>query len=616
MSAASQKDTSHPARSRTLFELSVLLGILLLVRLPFLYQAIGGDDVYYLAAAYHGLIDPLHPNHTTYVFEGRDVNFQGFPHPPGNAWFLCALVALFGDVREPVFHAAYLAFSVVAVVGMYALARRFSLFPFWATALFITVPAFFVNGNLLESDVPLGAFWTAGAAAFIWGVERRSRARLIIAGVLLGVSGLIGMQAAALSVVLLAYLWLRRERFSFGRIIAALAPFLALCAWQLFERLTSGVFPFSVSTGYLAQYGYERFDAKVKNALGLTIHAVFLVFPILLPFALRYIWNRRRDPDVLFLVFWSVFWLLAASVLFYSGSARYLLPMAPAVVLLLSHAPRRWVILTFALQLAISLGLATVNYQHWGAYRKWETEVHRKLGSRRVWVDAEWGLRHYFEADGALPSRRNQWIPPGEVIIQSELAYPAPFMRGGSQLVTIADLTVNPVLPFRLIGVDTHSGYSSISKGFLPYGFLGGAIDHVHAYELRPVQPALTRLLMNAPAAETQILYGIDKLEDHSWRWMGSEAAVLLKNPGRTSALTVHFYVPQGAKARRLYLTVVGGPAKTQIIPAPGSFVASLSVSPKGTAPVTVRLGVDQTFRAPGDQRDLGVILNEVGFTE
>ena len=50
-----------PSRSR-LCELWIILGLVLLIRLPFLNQAIQGDDHIYLTEAAHALIEPLHPN--------------------------------------------------------------------------------------------------------------------------------------------------------------------------------------------------------------------------------------------------------------------------------------------------------------------------------------------------------------------------------------------------------------------------------------------------------------------------------------------------------------------------------------------------------------------------
>ena len=124
-----------------------LLGLVLLIRLPFLNQAIQGDDHIYLTEAAHALIDPLHPNNVKYVFMGDEVDLRGHSHPPGNAWPLAGLLLLFGDVKEVPFHAAYIVFSLIAVWAMWSLACRFSERPVWATLLFIAVPAFVVNGG-------------------------------------------------------------------------------------------------------------------------------------------------------------------------------------------------------------------------------------------------------------------------------------------------------------------------------------------------------------------------------------------------------------------------------------------------------------------------------------
>ena len=51
--------------------LLVALGLVLLIRLPFLNQAIQGDDHIYLTEAQHALIDPLHPSDVKYRLPRR-----------------------------------------------------------------------------------------------------------------------------------------------------------------------------------------------------------------------------------------------------------------------------------------------------------------------------------------------------------------------------------------------------------------------------------------------------------------------------------------------------------------------------------------------------------------
>ena len=72
--------------------LLLILGLVLLIRLPFLNQAIQGDDHIYLTEAQHALIDPWHPNDVKYIFMGDEVDLRGHSHPPGNAWPLAGLI--------------------------------------------------------------------------------------------------------------------------------------------------------------------------------------------------------------------------------------------------------------------------------------------------------------------------------------------------------------------------------------------------------------------------------------------------------------------------------------------------------------------------------------------
>ena len=593
--------------------LLLLTVLVLLLRLPFVDQSVGGDDVYYLAAAYHGLTDPLHPNHTSYVFEGRDVTFQGYPHPPGNAAFLMILLAVFGDVREIPFHVAYLLFSLAAVYGMYALARRFSPHPLWATLLFLAVPAFVVNGNSFESDVPLLAFWMTGAAAFVYAVDRDSKRLLALAAACLAATGMIAMQALLFTPILLAYLFIVRKKRPAYLIVAAI-PILVLIGWQLFERITSGQFPAAVSAAYMAGDGFARVAVKLRNALALSIHTGFMIFPILLPFAVRETWRRRNDPATRFLLAWIILFLGGAWVIFYAGSARYLLPLAAPLAILASLAPVRWVRVAFALQLALSVSLAAVNEQQWNSYRAFAASLREQTLHQRVWVDAEWGLRHYFEADGALPMHRDQWIPPGDIVVESELAFPAPIPHGGSSLVPIADMTIDPWLPLRLIGIDAQSGYSTTSKGLLPYDVRGGVIDRVHAFALRQRDPERSVLPMGSPDAESQIVSGIYPAEGAPWRWMSGDATMLLKSPRRPATLQLQLYIADAAPARTVRLSIAGGPSTTQTFPGPGSYSMNLPVDTTNMSPVAVTIHVDRTFSTAADSRKLGIILNEIGL--
>src|SRR5947208_2794984 len=236
-------------RSRARKQAIVLFGLVLLIRLPFLNQAIQGDDHIYLSQAQHAQIDPLHPNHFKYVFMGEEFDLRGHSHPPGNAWPLAGLLLLFGDVKEVPFHAAYMAFSLLAAWAMWRLAYRFSPQPLWAALLFVAVPAFVVNGGSLEADVPFLAFWMASITLFC-------ADRLLLAAAAMVVAAMMAYQAVLLTPILAVYVWLFHPKQR-ARWLVILVPVITLAAWQIFSRLTTGEMPAAKLNEYFWSYGLQ-----------------------------------------------------------------------------------------------------------------------------------------------------------------------------------------------------------------------------------------------------------------------------------------------------------------------------------------------------------------------
>jgi hypothetical protein len=608
-------------------QLLLVLGLVLLIRIPFLNQAIQGDDHIYLTEASHALTDPLHPDDTSYVFQGVEVDLRGQPHPPLDAWVLAGLIAVFGSVKEIPFHVAYMVFSLIAAGAMWSLARRFSPHPLWAALLFVAVPAFVVNGNSLETDLPFLALWMAAVALFVGqdGILRgglqppparradcQSARRLKIcptgSAVCMALAALTAYQAVLLTPILAVYVWLfhRRDR---TRWLILLIPPLTVAAWQLFERLSTGVLPAAVLNGYLATL--QTFDAKLASALALTIHSWFIVFPALVPPAFILAWRRRREPDTLFLLAWIGIFFAGALVVFFAGSARYLLPMAAPVVLLASRLRPKWLAAGFALQLALSLALAVVNYQHWDGYRQFAHSLRLAAAGHRVWLDGEWGLRYYLESDGALPLKKTQRLRPGDIVVSSDLGASVNPAAPFSPLRTVE---IRSAVPLRLIGLESHSGYSTVARGFWPFGVSAGLIDRVRAVEVAERHPTLAYLPMNAPQAADQIVNGIFSLEDNRFRWMSRSAVVALKSPPAALPLRATFTIPPQARARRVTLLLDGRQVASQTYQAPGTYtLESPPVRPAGAAAM-VEIAIDQTFFAPPDSRELGIVLTGVGF--
>ena len=580
--------------------LLLILGLVLLLRLPFLHQAVQGDDPVYLAEASHALIEPLHPDHVGYVFRGREVDLRGLTHPPLNGWMLAGLLAVFGDVKEVPFHLAYLTFSLIAAIAMWSLARRFTADPLWATLLFLAVPAFMVNGTSFETDVPFAAFWMAAIALFC-------ADRLALAALFMVLASLTAYQTVVLIPILAVYCWLYR-RHSRAHWVTLLTPSVVLVAWQVFERVSTGALPAGVLSGYFTIY--QTLQAKLVNALALSVHFWFLVFPAYMPFAFLLAWRKRRKRETQFLLAWVAIFFGSALVIFFAGSARYLLPMAAPMAMLAAALPRRLLAAGFGLQMALSLGLALMNYQHWDSYRAYAASLTPVIENHRVWVDDEWGLRHYMQDHGALPLQKTTRLGAGDIIVSSQLSHAVE----PTALLAIAapTLEIRPAIPLRIIGLESHSGYSSAALDRLwPFGLSAGVIDRVRTNRVVERHPTLTYVDMKAPEAKAQLVSGIWP-DDH---WMSSSGVVIVKSPTSPAMLGVNFYVPGNAPARRITLLLDDREvcSTTVAAPGPGKLTCPAPVAPKGpTAMIEIR--VDKTFRVPPDERDLGIVLLGAGF--
>ncbi|HWB84833.1 MAG TPA: glycosyltransferase family 39 protein [Bryobacteraceae bacterium] len=592
--------------------LLLIFAVVFLLRIPFLNQAIQGDDHIYLTEAQHALIDPLHPSDVKYVFLGNEVDLRGHSHPPLDAWILAGLITVCGDIYEVPFHAAYILFSLIAAWAMWSLARRFSPHPIWAALLFLAVPAFVINGNSLESDLPLLAFWMASIALFTCDAEgARDRWALAMAALSMALAAMAAYQAIFLTPILAVYVWLY-HRHSPARWWLTLTPAATIAAWQIFVRASTGALPAGMLAGYFASYGFQAFTAKCANALALAIHSCFLVFPALLPAAVLLAWRKRRERDTLFLLAWITIFFAGALVVFFAGSARYLLPMAAPVALLASRLRVRWLAAGFVLQMALSLGLAVVNYQHWDGYRQFAASLHDASRGHRVWVDGEWGLRYYLESDGALPLRKTQRLRAGDIVVLSELAYPVAFT---APVTAIRRMEIRPSLPLRLIGLESHSGYSTVSRGFWPFGISSGPIDRLSAVMIAERHPALVYLPMNDRAAADQLVSGVYSLEAGRFRWMSKSGVIVLKNPAAPMRLHVDFTIPPQAPARQVRLLLDGREVASQTYTAPGTYSLASAEPVRGSgSSATVEIDVDQTFSPPGDSRELGIVLTGVGF--
>jgi hypothetical protein len=458
-----------------------------------------------------------------------------------------------------------------------------------------------------------------------------------IAGAL---AGLTAYQSVLLVPILAVYLFQRRRAWYPAWIVVLAAP-LAIAAWQVWEWSTRGALPAAIMLGYM-----HRFETKsnvLHSGVALIVHSAWIVSPLLVVVAF---WPRATkwrlylaagaalaaafyDPNLLFwlsvgcgvLVLtwlireslhrdfpaaWAAIFFAGALLIFFAGSARYLLPIAAPVAILAARAAApRWIYAGFALQLILSLGLATANYQHWDGYRQFAKTLAPEVAQHRVWVDSEWGLRYYLESEGALPLSRDRVMQPGDTVVSSALAH-AVTINAPVAHVSAADII--PSVPLRLISLSHRSAYSSAAGGLLPFEISRGPVDRVRADTIVERNPVLSYLNPKDSQAPAHLLSGL--FPDG---WMSERASVLLKTPEKVKSVEVVFFIPPQAPARHVQLLVDGQLIAEETFPDARSYQLTAPFqSSNPTATVTV--AVDKTFNAPGDRRNLGVVITGVGF--
>ena len=562
-------------------QLLLIVAAVLLMRLPFIGQAVAGDDVYFLYGAEHALIDPLHPLSAKYAFQGQIVDMRGHTHGPVDSWILALLLVVFGSVREVPFHLVYILFSLIAAVSAWSIAQRYTDRAFEAVLLFVVVPPFVVSGNSLEADLPFLAFWLLAVALYL-------AERPVLAALSVVIATLTAYQAVLLTPILFLVPGVRR------RWLPILAAPAAFAAFQVFERLTGGALPAAVLAGYMAEHRWQSLHMKWLNAVALCGHmAVNIVCPV------AWIGYKRLERDR-FLLLWIGVFFAGSLAIFFAGAARYLLPLALPVCILASRS--RFVWPAIAVQAALSFGLAFVNYEHWNGYRDIAREVPK---ARRVFVNAEWGIRHYLEEAGATALVNGQAFHAGDVVVST--AY-APKIDSPSAKVFEREIT--SALPLRIMYMGGGSAFSTVGAGLWPLSFSRAPMDRVRAETIIEVQPTLPYVKIKTTEAAAHIVLGIDNADG----WTLDKGVVALSRPNGSALLRAVFYIPEVGVGREVQLAVDGVRVAAKRYDETGVFTLDSAALDGQAGRAVVTISTDKPLRVPSDNRSLGVVLTEIGF--
>ena len=547
-----QFDSSHRRGARHVL---VLVALTLVALLPFAGKAFHIDDPLFVWTAKQIHAEPLDPY-------GCTVNWYGMPmrmadvtkNPPLASYAIAAVAAITGFGEVPLHH-AFLIPALAVVLLTYHLGLRLTRQPLLAAILVLTTPVFLVSSTSVMCDVWMLALWLSAVWLWVSGLDSGSRSELLLGAAAAALCALMKYFGLALVPLLLAYTW--RRKGSLAPAWPLLVPIGVAAAYHLATRAIYGrgllLDAFSYSTGARSLLGSATTPitglaftggcigaallialvacrrwvaiAWIALAAAVSISTAILGIPgasamerrdppelaihfglfatmglAVLALAVSDL-RRRRDADSLLLALWVGGTFLFAAVLNWSTNGRSILPMIPAVALLVArslesvraaatsatHARRpdrlRIAILTFAGVLA--LWIASSDAQHANGARHAAHLIRERAQGApgRLLFEGHWGFQYYLEELGGIAFDRKAPLHPGDLLVLPEDntnvdTEPQPWMR-------LRDVVEVPAgSGVALNRIDRGAGFYADAYGPSPYVFGPVPPDRYRVYEI------------------------------------------------------------------------------------------------------------------------------------
>ncbi len=461
--------------SRRSMAVAFLLPVVLL--LPFLNRAYNIDDPMFVWMAQHVVEAPL-DFFGSYVDRGNErvPMYEWNQNPPGYSYYLAPFGVL-GGWREAALHFGAALFAGFAALGVYLLAHRLCPWPMLAMALTVLTPGFLVSAGTVMTDVPMVALYVWSLHLWIRGLDLEKDRYLAASMVCASLGVLLKYFAVTTVPLLLVYTVARRRGIDVRACWLSIPPLVAgLFLWTAYRvygvnllelaaetaldpevRLTDSALyrvivtcvfvggclaPMALyaphvlrarallaGTGVLALGlipffdGYsilqlllgvtEPYGAQSLAHFGLMLGAGVLFLAIVGIDAVK-----RPGPEALLLALWVLGTLVFTVRVNHLINARVILPMIPAVAIMLvrqlaartdaigEHPPRRllWPVAVAALfSLWVMAGdYAVAENGRESALRALEAP---RLEDSDLYYSGLWGFQYYLQAGGARPFR-------------------------------------------------------------------------------------------------------------------------------------------------------------------------------------------------------------------
>ena len=545
-------------------DIAILVFIVAACAIPFLGQPFHMDDGFYMDMARNVRHNPLFPNDAPYMFQGVLWPDMGsHSHPLFQTYFLAGIQSLFGEGpgREWIYHLFALLFPILAVLSFYWMCARFVARPLWPAMLLACSPLFMVTQHTLMTDMPMLAFWLGAICCFLWATQLRHTGLYVLSAGFQVAAAFTSFQALAL-IPLLGFYHLRRGRGKTAWISLAAAP-TVIVAWYAANCIHYGRPLWEITAEYIQSRNplgpgvlWTKWLSILEYQGWLIIFPLFIFYLLArdlkwraLVFALIasiYVaqWSvpdyRWIDKGIFVAgltagffvtlemgkIAWSAFfkgretigleridgqfiglWYFGffAYCLFFltEGSARYILPMLPPVILcffrllevseiLEYRIPRRWVSSamlasgSLVLSLVWGLALSRADLEFAEIYPKAAAEFSRIADDLKSYSSGEWGFRYYLGRTGAPPLPENGSLVRGASFIAvPKLAHPNEIPADlRSMAMLVERLVYRSQTPLRTMDWQTPSAFYSTGWGLIPFSLSDSNLEEIEIFQI------------------------------------------------------------------------------------------------------------------------------------
>jgi hypothetical protein len=474
---------------RSVISIIILVSITLACLLPFIHKAFHIDDPLFIWAARQISHDPY--NFYGFDVNWSDVPLpmpDVTKNPPLASYYIALAASMMGW-SEIALHAAFLVPAILAVIGTYFLAGELCSMPLIAALAGVLTPVFLLSSTSVMCDTMMLSFWVWAVFLWIWGIKNNSNLSLTGSAVLIAFASLTKYYGICLIPLLLAYSLARERRFRYT-LLFLLIPVAAQILYNLLTHSLYGrsllLDAFKFASGYhptvsktvftrtltgLSFTGGCLLTALLYSPLLwrkriLAACAVISLVIILLsygqmgkgtffvdsggfnwPFAVQCflfsvggvsvillassdLW-KRRSADSLLLFLWITGTFIFAVFLNWTVNGRSILPMAPAVGILVvrrlesfetADTPGNYkrILLPLIISLIISLLVVWSDYRLADTARRAADVISAQYADNpgSLWFQGHWGFQYYMEEKGGKPfNALHLTMSPGDIVV-------------------------------------------------------------------------------------------------------------------------------------------------------------------------------------------------------